>query len=208
MSVPQVRPIPKISAIKPQTGVGDHLPASPVPGPGVVPAITPDQAEALYLQAQLLFDAENFAEASILLREVRRADPDHIGALVLQGFIAANREQYDDVLTMCNAVLTLNDLKPEVYFLKGLVLDMMDKMHEAIEEYRKAILLDMDCVMSHYNLGRLYIRQGREKDGLRELKNCLKILEKSREESIVPYSGGLTREVFLEQLRNELFKVA
>lgn len=164
--------------------------------------------EAIYRQAKLQFDAENFTEASRLLSEVTRVEPGHIGAFILQGFIAANRGEYENVLIVCDAVLALNDLQPEVYFLKGLVLEMMDKPHDAAEEYRKAILLDMDAVMPHYNLGRLYVRLGREKDGLRELKNCLKILEKSHEESVVPYSGGLTREVFLEHLRNELFHVA
>jgi chemotaxis protein methyltransferase CheR len=164
--------------------------------------------QALYLQAQLLFDAEKFTEASLLLQSVTFAKPGHTGALVLQGFISANKGLYDDVLKLCDAVLGLNDLQPEVYFLKGLVFDMMDRLDHAAEEYRKAILLQMDFIMPHYNLGRLHIRLGREKDGIRELKNCLKILEKWPAESLIPYSGGLTREVFLAQLRNELFKVA
>jgi chemotaxis protein methyltransferase CheR len=197
-----------VSIAKPVTVTGGLHPAKPSPVPTLAAAKPTWDVEAVYRQAQLQFDAENFAEASRLLREVTRVEPGHLGALVLQGFIAANREQYEDVLTVCDVVLALNDLHPEVYFLKGLVLDMMDKLHDAAAEYRKAILLDMDAVMPHYNLARLYLRLGREKDGLRELKNCLKILEKSREECIVPYSGGLTREVFLEQLRNELFKVA
>jgi chemotaxis protein methyltransferase CheR len=164
--------------------------------------------ETLYNQAQLLFDAEKFAEASRLLQAVTFAKPGHVGALVLQGFISANKGLYDDVLKLCDTVLALNDLQPEVYFLKGLVFEMMDKMNHAAEEYRKAMLLQMDFIMPHYNLGRLYFRLGREKDGIRELKNCLKIVEKWPAESIIPYSGGLSREVFLEQLRNELFKVA
>jgi chemotaxis protein methyltransferase CheR len=164
--------------------------------------------EALYHQAQLLFDAEKFAEASRLVQVVIGAAPGHTGALVLQGFIYANRGLYDDVLKLCDAAVALNDLQPEVYFLKGLVFEMMDRMNHAAEEYRKAILLQMDFIMPHYNLGRLHIRLGREKDGVRELKNCSKILEKWPAESVIPHSGGLTREVFLEQLRNELFKVA
>lgn len=209
--VPELKPVGgtrQAPAAKPVRAVPPPLPAKPAPVPRAAAERPAVDVAAMYRKAHLLFDAENFAEASELLREVTRAKPDHIGALVLQGFIAANQGLYDDVLTVCDVVLALNDLQPEVYFLKGLVFDMMDKLNDAVEEYRKANLLDMDFVMPHYNLGGLYFRLGREKDGVRELRNCLKILEKLPEECIVPYSGGLTREVFLEQLRNELFKVA
>jgi chemotaxis protein methyltransferase CheR len=163
--------------------------------------------EALYRKAQIQFDAENFSEASRLLHEVTGEEPDHVGALVLQGFIAANRGLYEEALAVCDLVLGLNDLRPEVYFLKGLVLEMMDKPTNAVEEYRKAILLQMDFVMPRHNLGRLLFRLGKEKDGVRELRNCMKILLKLRTESLVPYSGGVTREVFLDQLHNELENV-
>jgi len=43
---------------------------------------------------------------------------------------------------------------------------------------------------------------------LRELKNSLKILEKSGRETIIPFSGGLSREVFIGQLRDEIQRVA
>ena len=186
----------------------EPLPVMPPPaGERAVPEPEVD-VETLYHQAQLLYDAEKFAEASRLLQRVTVAKPGHIGALVLQGFIQANKGLYDDVLRLCATVLALHDLQPEVYFLQGLVFDMMDNMNQAAEGYRKAILLQMDFIMPHYNLGRLYFRSGREKDGIRELKNCLKMLEKSPAERIIPHSGGLTREVFLEQLRNELFRVA
>jgi len=85
---------------------------------------------------------------------------------------------------------------------------MTERAHEAVAEYRKAILLRMEFVISHYYLGRLYFRLGRELDGARELRNTLKILENVREESIVPFSGGLSREVFLQQVRDELAKAA
>ena len=108
----------------------------------------------------------------------------------------------------CRQALAVNDLLPEAYFLEGLVLDMTDRLNEAVEEYRKTILLRMEFVMSHYFLGRLYFRLGRATDGARELRNTLKILEKGEKESVIPFSGGLSREVLLQQVREELAKVA
>lgn len=162
------------------------------------------ELEECYLRAKTLFDEENFSEAALLLAEIIRRKPDHVEALVIQGFILANNGLFDEALEMCRKALTIDDLLPEAYFLKGLIFDMIDEPAEAAGEYRKAILLDMDFVMPHYHLGRLFVRLGREKEGMRELKNSLKILEREEEERVIPYSGGLSRAVFLEQLRFEL----
>jgi chemotaxis protein methyltransferase CheR len=176
----------------------------PAPAP---PPPAPDP-ESLYQKARTLFEAEQYRDAGELLADLVRQCPDHTGALVLQGFIMANDGRFPEALQLCRDALAFNDLLPEAYFLEGLVLDMTDRTEEAVEQYRKAILLSMGFVMSHYYLGRLYFRLGRAGDGVRELRNTLKILEKGRKESVIPFSGGLSREVFLQQVRDELAKVA
>ncbi len=177
-------------------------PPPPVP-PGPEPPL-----EDLFGKAVTLFDAEEFRKASDILTEVLHKKPGHCGALVLQGFIMANDGRFPEARALCDKALAIDDLLPEAYFLRGLLLDMNDSLTEAVEEYRKTILLQMDFVMSHYHLGRLYYRQGRIAEGARELRNTVRILEKSRLGSVIPYSGGLSREVFLQQVRDELAKVA
>ena len=119
----------------------------------------------------------------------------------------ANRSSFEEALESCNRALQVNDLLAEAYFLRGLVYEMLDRESESCQEYRKAILLRMDFVLPHYQLGKLYFRTGQQKDGIRELKNSMKLLEKAGRETIIPYSGGLSREVFLEQLREEILRV-
>lgn len=179
-----------------------------VQAPLAVPPPPAADPEGLFQKARTLFEAEEFREAAELLAEVVRQRPDHTGALILQGFIMANAGRFQESLRLCQQALAVNDLLPEAYFLEGLILDMTDRLGEAAEEYRKAILLRMEFVMSHYYLGRLYFRLGRETDGARELRNTLKILEKGQKESVIPFSGGLSREVFLQQVRGELAMVA
>lgn len=210
-----VRPEPKPASVPKASLLPPQPPARPVLQPPVRPLARPVAAEEprpdlndIYRRATALFDAERFGEASQLLNEILRHQADHEGALVLHGFILANNGHFDEALKLCAQLQDVNDLLPEGYFLKGLILDMLDRVPEAVEEYRKAILLRMEFVMPHYHLGRLHIRQGKIRAGERELRNCLKILEKGGVESVVPHSGGLTREVFLEQLRNELARVA
>ena len=160
--------------------------------------------ESLFRRAEVLFEAESFLEAKELLSEVLRRKPDHTGAMIIQGVIAANNGCFPESLEFCRKAKETDDLLPEAYFLNGVVLEMTDCAAEALEEYRKAILLRMEFVMPHYFLGRLYFRAGRKSDGVRELRNILKILEKAGCGGVVPFSGGISREVFIQQVNAEL----
>jgi chemotaxis protein methyltransferase CheR len=208
-------PLPT-AARQTKTVKSSPLPAIPPPGKPEVSKEPPVRIapraepgpEELFRKAEALFEAEEFRKAAELLEAVIRKKPDHTGALVIQGFIMANNGRFREALSLCTRALAIDDLLPEAYFLKGLLLDMNDRTAEAVEEYRKTILLRMDFVMPHYHLGRLYYRLGKEAEGVRELRNTLKILERSRQGCIIPFSGGLSREMFLQQVQGELAKVA
>jgi len=168
----------------------------------------PPEPEELYRRAMALFEAEEFRTASEILDELTRIKPDHTGALIVRGFIMANGGRFDEAFAMCDRALGIDDLMPEAYYLRGLLLDMNEDPAGAVEEYRKTILLRMDFVMAHYHLGRLYYRLGRDAEGARELRNTLKILERASQGMVIPLSGGMTRELLLQMVRGELAKVA
>lgn len=201
---PRPRPVKK-TVEPPRPAVSLHPPKVPTPIPRPAPVPTPEE---LYRQARELFDGENFKEAEALLGEILRQRPDHLDAMVMKGFIHANRAQFRDALALCDQVLARNDLHPDAYFLRGLVLEIEEQLPDALVEYRKALLLSMDFVMPHYCMGRLYFRMGKGRDGMREFRNCLRLLEQSPEGNVVPYGGGLSREVFMERVRAELARVA
>jgi len=177
-------------------------PALPTPRPA------PEESlQELYDRGINSVEAENFKEAEQLFRKVQELSPEHTGAMLGMALISANCGKFRDALDGCNRALQLNDLLPEAYFLRGLIYEMLDQEQDSFQEYRTAILLRMEFIMPHYQLGKLYYRTGQQKDGARELKNSLKLLERVRGESIIPFSGGLSREVFLEQLRKEIQRV-
>ncbi len=178
-------------------------PVASVEKPAMAP-LPPEGPEKLYDRAVSQMDAENFPEADRLFRRIRELNPRHTGAMIGSALIHANIGMFREALEECSRALEIDDLLPEAYFLRGLIYEMIDQEKDSFQEYRKAILLRMDFIMPHYQLGKLYFRTGQHKNGARELKNSLKLLEKVPEESIVPFSGGLSREVFLEQLRQEI----
>jgi len=205
--VPQLPPVPKecATAVTPRQ-VPAMKPAEKQAA-AVKTATPAESLESLYEKAVSQMEAENFPEADRLFRQVQELDPLHTGAMIGTALIYANIGMFREALEGCNRALEIDDLLPEAYFLRGLVYEMIDQEKDSFQEYRKAILLRMDFIMPHYQLGKLYFRTGQHKDGTRELKNSMKLLEKVRRESIIPFSGGLSREVFLEQLRQEIQRV-
>lgn len=194
-----------------QAWLHTHEPWQP-PCPAAVAQIPaasagPEPAEVL-ATARELFDREEFDPALEQLELLLARSPDHADALVLKGFILAGKGALKEALETCERVIALNDLLPEAYFLKGVLLDAEDQLAAAAAEYRKALLLNHDFIMPRYHMGRLHLRQGKVNEAAREIRNSIKILSRCSEEETVPFSGGLTRAVCMLQLQNALAQVA
>jgi chemotaxis protein methyltransferase CheR len=163
--------------------------------------------EVMFVKGMNLLQQGDLPAAAAMFEKLLRIQPDHAGAILAQSRLHIAGGRIVEALACCNRALTCNDLLPDGYFLRGLLYEMLEQENEAMDEYRKAILLQMNFVMPHYQLGKLCFRCGDRKSGLRELKNSLKILEKCRRETVIPLSGGLSREVFIGQLREEIQRV-
>jgi chemotaxis protein methyltransferase CheR len=168
-----------------------------------MPPAPPDW-DKLYRLAQELFQEERFAETAEIVQNILDHHPEHTGALVLSGFVQANGGRFAEALAACERAIGLDDLLPEAYFLRGLVFEMTDRLPEAGEEYRKAILLEHNLVMAHYQLAQVHGRLGKTRERTRELKNTLKIVQGLKPLVTVPHSGGMPRERFLSQVEKEL----
>lgn len=186
------------------------LPRSPAPKAVAPPpgraadSVTVDE---LFSNGLGLLHQESYDRAAELFEEILRIKPGHTGALLGSGQIHLAQGRNDAAISCCDAALALNDLLPEGFFLRGLLFEMTDRIDEAFEEYRKAVLLKIDFIMPHYQLAKLCFRTGDAKTSLREIRNSVKLLEKAGRGAVIPFSGGLSREVFLEQARMEMARV-
>lgn len=187
---------PPVPAVAPE--------AAGAPG-GTVEALRPQapSVEELFDEAGRAFDSEDFNTASANYDTILGQDPNHLGALVGRGFISANNGDAAAALAFCERALKVDDLSPQAHFLCGLVREMGQQWDQAMVDYGRALLLQIDFVMPHYNLSKLYLRQGRLRDARRELNNTIRLLEQAADEAIIPYSGGLSRAVFMEVCRED-----
>jgi chemotaxis protein methyltransferase CheR len=195
---------PPVTALRPPPR--SPQPSSPVPPPVCpLPAAAPPapDLQELFVRAEQEFNRENFRTASQSYDTILRHTPQHVGATVGKGFILANEGRYEQALEACTQALAIDDLRPEVYFLQGLICELQNDLEGALSEYRKALLLDMEFIMPHYNLSKVFWRLGRPRDARRELNNTIRLLEKTADEALIPHSGGLSRAVFLEVCRDD-----
>ena len=170
----------------------------------VAPPVKEPTVEELSVKGEQLLNQENYSEAGAIFTKILQINPLHTQASlgIGQVYLASNRT--DEALANFNRAIEQDDLNAEAYFLRGLLYEMLDRSAEALEEYRKAVLLKMDFIMPHYRLWRLSLAAGDMKSVVREQNNCIRFLEKSNRENVIPFSNGLSREVFLEQLREEI----
>jgi chemotaxis protein methyltransferase CheR len=176
-----------------------------------VPLPTPkkphDDPEQLYREAVSAFDHEKFTDAAKLFEALLELQPTNPKALVGKGLLLANQGQYSDARICCARALRVDDLLPEAYLLRGLILDMEGLLERALVEYQKVLWLDSAFVMAHYLAAKAYGRLADAEKHLRSLRNTIRALQQTDDQTIIPFSGGLSRGVFLAIAHSELAEV-
>lgn len=176
-------------------------PIATASSPPVSPAVT---VEALLHDALAAFDREEFALAGELFAQLLAIEPEHSRALVGMGLLCANQGDYQEARQWCARAIRYDDLCPDAYLLRGLILDMEGETERALVEYQKVLWLERDFVMAHYFSAKCLGQLGRREQQTRALRNTVRCLEKLDENALVPFSGGMSRPVLLELCRREL----
>lgn len=164
----------------------------------------PRPPEELYREAMTAFEHEQFARADTLFDQLLKQQPAHPQALVGKGVLLANLGQYSDARLLCARAIRIDDLLPEAYLLRGLILDMEGFLERALVEYQKVLWLAPEFVMAHYLAAKIHDRLADKEKKRRSLRNAVRALEQASGSSTIPFSGGLSRGVFLEIVRHEL----
>jgi chemotaxis protein methyltransferase CheR len=176
----------------------------PPPLPTEVSSPVSVDDDQLFTAAMAAFDREEFPVAEQLFDRLLETRPDHAQALVGKGLIRANQGLYQEARQWCARAIRHDDLCPEAYLLRGLILDMEEQLERALVEYQKVLWLDRDFVMAHYFSAKAHGRLGQPEQQARALRNAIRLLERQGDTGIIPYSSGLTQPVMLEVCLKEL----
>lgn len=198
---------PALPDTPPQKNVRPALQVSSPPAPLPAPPAAVD-IEGQFAAAMAAFDREDFAAAEQLFDCLLEEAPEFSRALAGKGMIFANQGRYDEARQICARAIRFDDLCPEAYLLRGLILDMEEQPERALVEYQKVLWLDRSLVMAHYLSSRVHARLGQRELQRRALRNTIRCLEKLSAARVITFSGGLSQAVFLEICRRELLAIS
>ncbi|PLX80994.1 MAG: histidine kinase [Desulfuromonas sp.] len=195
---------PKVDKPVEQSPAPSPPPAKPVVAEVPVepePSFDFNETLARALQA---FDGEDFPESERLFKEILAERQDSVLAMVGLGMICVNRGEFDSARSWCARAIGCDDLCPDAYLLRGVILDAEEQLERAVVEFQKVLWLDSGFVVAHYLLSKVHLRLGKDDQARRSLRNALIQLEKSDEENTIPWSGGISRSVFMEICRRDM----
>lgn len=112
----------------------------------------PDDEYAAILLASDLFNNKNYSSADSILMNVLQKDPNHFGALSLMAALKRESGQFDESITYCDNILSLN--KESVYAMSSKSRTFL-KLHRDEEALRLANEADKIIRDDSYNLATL-----------------------------------------------------
>lgn len=143
-------------------------------------------------EAMALYEQGLYAEAAEVLTASLSRRPADVRAMALLARIFANMGRMADALSWCDRRIAADKVDPAGHYMRAVVLQEQGATNEAIEALKRALYLDQNFVLAHFDLGHLTLRLGRTGEAGRHMRNALSLLQRCRPEDIVPESEGMT----------------
>jgi chemotaxis protein methyltransferase CheR len=110
----------------------------------------------------------------------------------------ANLGRLAEASSVCRKAIAAEKLDSRLYYLYATILQESNQTDEAIASLKRAIYLDPDFILSYFSLGNIYKRLGNINKSIKYYRNILLILDKYKQDEILPESEGLTAGRFRE----------
>jgi chemotaxis protein methyltransferase CheR len=110
----------------------------------------------------------------------------------------------DKAKLACELSIKADDLDPHSYLLYGLILLQLNLYDEAEKAFRQTIFLNYDFMEAHYQLGRVLLYKGQQKQAIKAIQNALNLAEQGDGQRPVHNVITLTYASFAELIKNEL----
>jgi len=106
---------------------------------------------------------------------------------------SANVGDYCKALEYLDQIIAANAADEDIYYLYGTILYELNKPEEAISKLKKGLYHNPHHLFSHVMLGNFQRVVGNKNIADKYYRNALELLEKWKEEEIVPNSDGITK---------------
>jgi len=131
---------------------------------------------------------------------IDKLEKDAVTTLELMLLIRAyaNQGKLSEAIVLCEKAIVVDKLDPKIRYLYAIILQEHNQMNEAVALLKHTIYLDQNFVLSYYSLGNIFLRQGNLNGAKKCYSNVLMILNKCKQDEILPESEGLTAGRFRE----------
>lgn len=158
-----------------------YLPEAPILDPGEIAPDVPAVSEIATPADASLPPVGDIPAAPIAV-ENGKAD----------AWACANRGELDLALNACDASLIEDRTNPDFHYLRGCILQELERIPEAIASFNRVLFLNRDSVMAHLALATLASRQEDPETARHHYSLVLRILKSHNPGEAVPGSEGLT----------------
>ena len=128
------------------------------------------QADRHFDAATAFLAAGKTADAQKLLEQVLVLAPNYSPALGALGNVLVERGRPKEAVDVFSRAADLNPLSDSIHFGFGRALFRTNKLAEALEETRRAIVLDDQNPHYHRQMGEIYLKSGKTTEGRAEMR--------------------------------------
>jgi len=104
----------------------------------------------------------------------------------------ANQGRLAEALASSDKLVLAEKLNPVAHYLRAMILLEQGALPEAGQALQRAVYLDHDFIIAHFALGNLARGTGRLKEADKHFTNVLQLLDRHRQDDILPESEGMT----------------
>jgi tetratricopeptide (TPR) repeat protein len=142
-------------------------PVSP-PASSNLPAVHPDEIEAMLQNAITAYESQNYQEAVNLFNDLLTLDPENYLAYNGRGSAYTDLQDYEQALADYTRTIELGPLFPHSFYNRGRVYSLLGRYDEALPDLEKAIELapPQFSYRAYGNIGLIYHKQGRYDEAL------------------------------------------
>ncbi|MCH8930257.1 MAG: tetratricopeptide repeat protein [Proteobacteria bacterium] len=126
-------------------------------------------------------NAQDYAGAEALYRQVLQAEPNQPDAMHLLGLIAQQAGQSASAIDLIRKAIKVNQHNPDYYHNLGVVYESLKKYDAAIQCNLRAVHLKPDAFASRFSLANDYRLAGRLEEAVAEYRNALSLRPDSAE---------------------------
>lgn len=141
----------------PATELDPEAPLVPIPNPYLAQDVkVPEEAKAIFKQAKVAMQSEDWQTAEQLLIQLTGAYPTLSGGFVNLGIVNQQLENIEEAESAFKYAIEQNPLNGDAYVQYGILLREEGRFDEAESQYLKAIEVWPHNLPAHINLGILY----------------------------------------------------